>query len=148
LDQLFNIVEAARGRGLPLRRATFRGAVFEFGATEAETKQAPAEESPGAALLTPREAARKLRCSTKTLDQHVASGALRYVQIGHGTKHVRRMFAPSDLEAFIETQTRKESPSCPSSKTPGRRTGAMTSKPELVAFSAQPRPRPSGKPKR
>jgi hypothetical protein len=39
---------------------------------------------PREGLLTRREATRKLRCSPKTLDAHVAAGSSRYVQIGHG----------------------------------------------------------------
>ena len=58
-------------------------------------------------LFTRHEAAAKLRVSTKTLDKHVAAGTLRYVWIGHGRRHVRRMFAPSDLEAFIENANAK-----------------------------------------
>src|SRR5262245_38763671 len=52
-------------------------------------------------LRTPAEAARKLRCSIKTLFAHVASGALRYVDIGRGTKRPHRMFTDADLDAFI-----------------------------------------------
>ena len=44
-----------------------------------------------------REAARKLRCSPKTLDADVAAGSLRYVQIGHGTR----------LDFLCEERTRK-----------------------------------------
>jgi excisionase family DNA binding protein len=72
-------------------------------------------------LLTPREAAAKLRCSIKTLNGHVASGELRYVQIGQGKKRPRRRFTRSDLEALIQHQTREES-LCLSSKTVGRHT--------------------------
>ena len=46
------------------------------------------------ALFTRQEAAARLRVSTKTLDKHVAAGVLRYVSIGLGRQHIRRMFAP------------------------------------------------------
>ena len=49
-------------------------------------------------LLTAAEAAAKLGCSIKTLNGHVAAGALKYVTIGHGTKRPRKMFTDADLE--------------------------------------------------
>jgi hypothetical protein len=95
-------------------------------------------------LLTRGEAAAKLGCSVKTLDKHVAAGALSYVLIGHGTKHLRRMFTDDDLAIFIETQKRKEFSACQSLKTPARRIGGSTFKSTVVAFSAQQRPRQAG----
>ena len=77
------------------------------------------------ALFTRQEAAARLRVSTKTLDKHVAAGVLRYVSIGLGRQHIRRMFAPSDLEAFIEAQTRKDVPLCPS-RSPATRPSTTT----------------------
>src|SRR6516164_3532619 len=79
-------------------------------------KAKPPVAPPPDGLRTPAEAARKLRCSVKTLFGHVASGALRYVAIGHGTKRPRKRFADADLDAFIESQTRKDVP-CPSTRT-------------------------------
>jgi hypothetical protein len=88
-------------------------------------------------LFTRQEAAAKLRVSTKTLDKHVAAGVLRYVSIGHGSRHIRRMFAPSDLEAFIIAQTRKDVPLCLSRS---RRTPLITtssSNTEVIGFAAR-----------
>src|SRR6516165_2354458 len=102
---------------------------------------------PPNSLLTPADAARRLGCSVKTLAGHVASGALRYVIIGHGIKRPRKMFADADLDAFIVNQTRKDVP-CPSTATRAPRSGNTTSSGEVIAFSAQPRPRPGAKPKR
>jgi hypothetical protein len=100
-------------------------------------------------LHTRREAAAKLRCSTKTLDKHVAGGALRYVLIGHGVRHLRKMFPESELVAFLTNQTRKEIPlPCPFTRTRDRHTIGTTSSSEIVAFSAQPRPRAKGPRKR
>jgi hypothetical protein len=97
-------------------------------------------------LRTAAEAAARLGCSIKTLNGHVASGALRYVAIGHGRKRPRKMFADADLTAFIEAQTRKDSP-CPSDATRGPRSGNTISKSEIIAFSeVQKRPR-GAKPK-
>src|SRR5262245_19227351 len=65
-------------------------------------------------LKTTEQAATKLGCSIKTLNGHVASGTLPYVQIGHGKKRPRKMFTDADLNAFVANQTRKEIPTCPS----------------------------------
>jgi hypothetical protein len=98
-------------------------------------------------LRTSDEAARKLGCSTKTLNGHVAAGDLRYVIIGKGKKRPRRMFTDADINEFVSSQTRKEPP-CLSDATRGRRSGSTTSKSEIVAFSALQRRRRDVKPKR
>jgi Helix-turn-helix domain len=103
--------------------------------------------APPDGLRTEREAAAKLGCSVKTLKGHVASGALAYVSIGRGSKRQRRMFTDADLDAFIANQTHKDVPACPSTGTRARRTGTSTSSGEVVAFTAQPKPRPAVKPK-
>src|SRR5262249_277092 len=54
-------------------------------------------QSPPGGLLTAAQAAAKLGISVKTLNGHVASGALRYVAIGHGTKRPRKMFTDADI---------------------------------------------------
>src|SRR5215510_5017451 len=51
----------------------------------------PRQSSPDG-LKTAAQATAKLNCSIKTLNGHVAVGALRYVAIGHGTKRPRKMF--------------------------------------------------------
>jgi len=99
-------------------------------------------------LRTPREATARLGCSIKTLNGHIASGALPYVAMGHGAKHQRRMFTDADLDAFVASQTRKDSPACLSSRTRVLRSGGSTSKSEVIAFSAQRRPGPAAKRKR
>jgi hypothetical protein len=99
-------------------------------------------------LHTASEAAAKLRCSIKTLNGHIDSGALGYVIIGHGTKRPRRMFTDAALDAFIANQTRKDVPSCPSTRTRVRHSGNSTSGGEVIAFTAQPKPRPDAKPKK
>jgi hypothetical protein len=97
-------------------------------------------------LKTAAQAAAKLGCSIKTLNGHVASGALRYVSLGHGKKRRRRMYADPDLDEFIANQTRKDVP-CPSTRTRARHTSNLTSGGEVIAFTAQPRPRP-GEPRK
>src|SRR6516225_6321817 len=64
-------------------------------------RRAPRSPPPDG-LLTAAEAARRLRCSEKTLNGHVASGALRYVDVGHGRKRRRIRFTDADLDDFIE----------------------------------------------
>jgi hypothetical protein len=95
-------------------------------------------------LRSRQEAAAKIGCSVRTLDAHVASGALRYVSIGRGSKRKRRMFTDDDLNAFIEAQSRKDAP-CPSTRTTARRTSSSISGGEVIAFSAAPRPQPGAK---
>ena len=51
--------------------------------------------------MTAREAAAKLGCSAKTLNGHIESGALRYVNIGHGSKRQRKMITPADLDPSL-----------------------------------------------
>ena len=99
-------------------------------------------------LLTADEAATRLRCSIQTLNGYVASGAVRYVAIGHGSKRPRKMFTAADLDNFVANQTRKDSPACQSSRTTVRPSGGSTFKSEVIAFSAQRRPGPAAKPKR
>jgi hypothetical protein len=103
--------------------------------------------APPDGLRTEREAAAKLGCSVKTFKGHVAAGRLKYVLVGHGTKRQRRMFTDADLNEFISNQTHKDVPACPSTGTRARRTGTSTSSSEVVAFTAQPKPRPAVKPK-
>src|SRR5262249_55094785 len=99
-------------------------------------------------LRTAAEAAAKLGCSIRTLNGHVDAGELRYVPIGHGKKRPRQMFTDADLAQFIVDQTRKDVPTCPSSRTRVHRIGDSTSKSEVIAFTARRNARPNAKPKR
>jgi excisionase family DNA binding protein len=99
-------------------------------------------------LLTTDEAAARLRCSVKTLNGYIASGAIRYVAIGHGSKRPRKMFTATDLDDFIANQTRKDAPACQSSRTHVRLSGGSTSRSEVIAFSARRNAAPSGKQKK
>src|SRR5262249_21906522 len=112
-----------------------------------QKKAKPPVAAPPDGLRTPAEAARKLHCSVKTLNGHIASGALRYVVIGHGTKRPRKMLTDADLDQFIANQTRKDVP-CPSTKTRARRSGSSISSSQVIDFTAPRRRRPSGTPKR
>ena len=103
--------------------------------TPAKCNERKLRQSPPDGLRTSAEAARKLRCSIKTLNGHIASGALKYVVLGHGKRRQRRMFTDADLNEFIANQTRKDAP-CPSTKTgtADRRTGTSTSKSKVIGF--------------
>jgi excisionase family DNA binding protein len=111
-------------------------------------RRAPPSPPPDG-LRTPDEAARKLGCSVKTLNAHVAAGALRYVDIGHGKKRRRIRFTDADINDFIANQTRKDSP-CPSTRTEtvGRRISTSTSKCEVIGFTARRNARRAAKPKK
>jgi len=108
----------------------------------------PRQSSPDG-LKTVAQAAAKLGCSIKTLNGHVASGALKYVAIGHGTKRPRRRFTDADLNEFIANQTRKDVP-CPSTRTEtaARRISTSTSKCEVIGFTARRNARRGAKPKK
>lgn len=54
------------------------------------------------ALLTPAEAARELRISTKHLRALTRAGLIRYVNIGLGQKRESRRYHPEDLRQFQE----------------------------------------------
>jgi hypothetical protein len=104
---------------------------------------------PSDGLKSAAQAAAKLGCSIKTLNGHVASGALRYVDIGHGKRRPRRMFTDADLDEFIANQSRKDVP-CPSTRTEtaARRISTSTSKCEVIGFTARRDARRGVKPKK
>jgi hypothetical protein len=133
----------------PCLRA-YREGLALFGETSGKSvpvaSHTPRQSSPDG-LKTAAQAAAKLNCSIKTLNGHVASGALRYVIIGHGTKRPRRMFTDADLDAFIASQTRKDAP-CRSTASRARHTGTSIFSGAVIAFTAQPKPRTSVKPKK
>src|SRR5262249_26241920 len=131
---------------------------LERGKTQPVPPQSPrAERQRGApavaplpdGLRTPAEAARKLRCSIKTLNAHAAAGNRRYISIGKGTKRSRIRFTDADLDQFITNQTRKDVP-CPSTRTEtvARRTSISTSKCEVIGFTARRNAQSGVKPKR
>ena len=123
-----------------LPRLTFSGAAKQRSRRQRKL-------SPPDGLLTRAQAATKLNCSLRTFDGHVASGALRYVAIGHGLKRPRKMFTDVDLNEFIANQTRKDVP-CPSTASRARRSGTSTSGGEVIAFTGLRRPRRGAKPRK
>jgi len=111
-------------------------------------RRRPERPRPLDGLLTADEAAARLRCSTKTLNGHIAAGAIRYVAIGHGSKRPRKMFTAADLDDFVANQTRKDAPACQSAATRAHPTGNTTFKSEVIAFSARPSARTGARRKR
>jgi hypothetical protein len=104
--------------------------------------------APPDGLRTRAEAAAKLGCSLRTLDGHVASGALRWVNVGRGKQRARRRFTDTDLDEFIANQKRKDVPACPSAATSARQTGPTTFKSEVFGFTEAQRRRRDAKRKR
>jgi Helix-turn-helix domain len=124
-----------------------KDAVATTAANRSPRRQRKARSAPPDGLRTMTEAAAKLGCSIKTLKGHMASGALRYANIGHGKKRPTYRFTDADLDAFIASQTRKDSP-CPPTAAPARRSGSTISGGEVVAFTALRNARPGAKPKK
>jgi Helix-turn-helix domain len=115
--------------------------------TKPRRQRKPRPAVPGG-LLTAAQAAARLGCSIKTLKGHVATNGLKYVIVGHGKKRPRMMFAPSDLDVFIEAQTQQKDSPCPSSAPRARVTGTSISGTKVIAFTHQPRPQSGVKPKK
>src|SRR5688500_5750229 len=98
-------------------------------------------------LITMREAAARLRCSPKTLNAHIRSGALRYVITGAGAKRPRRMFTDADLDEFIEGQTRRDAPCQSIARKKARRSTTTISKSTVLDFTALRDAATAGRPK-
>jgi len=118
-------------------------------ASPPSSRQRKPRHPPPDGLKTAAQAAARLGCSIKTLNGHVASGALKFVAIGHGKRRTRKMFADPDLDDFVANKTRKDVP-CPSTRTgmAARRTGITTSKSTVVGFMEARNRRRAAKPKR
>ena len=99
---------------------------------------AQAAHAPPNGLRTRAEAAQRLGCSVKTLNGHVASGALalRHHRPRHASARARCSPTPISTHS-LPAQTRKDVPACPSTATRARRTGSSTSSREVIAFTAR-----------
>lgn len=100
---------------------------------------------PAEPLMTPKEAAAKLGLSVKTLIAHVASGQLRFINVGTKTRKVHR-FTEYNLQTFLEKQKVKETP-CQSLSAPAMKPTASIFNSEAVDFLAIPKPSPKKTPK-
>src|SRR6202043_2597920 len=61
-------------------------------------------------LHSPKDAARALGVSVKTLNGFVRDGEIRYIDVGRGKKKIRRMFTDEDMDEFKERRARREVP--------------------------------------
>src|SRR5262245_20811025 len=85
--------------GVALTAAADLGCTPSLSARASGPSSAPARKRRQRApdgLRTLGEAAAKLGCSVKTVRGHIASGALRYVPTGLGSKRKRRMVTDAD----------------------------------------------------
>jgi len=87
-------------------------------------------------LLTPREAAARLRCSYKQLARLRLSGALKYVQVGLTERRPRWRVSEADLEEFIARHTRRDTPPV-TNPTPRRRRGVAKQETSVSGFAAR-----------
>ena len=84
--------------------------------------------------LPPRETARLLGLSEKTLRSHAAVGNIRYLEMGLGGTRRRREFTLADIMEFLETMRRRE---CPSTSRKTRRSTTTISNGAVVGFMAR-----------
>lgn len=84
------------------------------------------------ALLTPEEAAERIRVSTKTLRQLRQQGLIRYVAVTERKK----LYRPEDCDAYLEARSRFDQPTELRRPTPRRRTGRGNAA-NVVSFTAR-----------
>ena len=102
--------------------------------------------TPADGLKTKAQAARRLNISIRTLRGLVASGELRYVNVGRGKQREKMMFTDSDLDGFIAKRTRQKAQDlCPSTSQRARPSITSTSGGEIIAFTALRSERNAGK---
>jgi excisionase family DNA binding protein len=97
-------------------------------------------------LRSPQSAAERLGVSVKTLNGYVADGELRYINVGRGTKKVRRRFTDEDLDDLIQRRAQRDMP-CQSTGTKIARSTTSTSSSRVLAFTALRDVRASERPK-
>jgi excisionase family DNA binding protein len=90
-------------------------------------------------LLTPKEAAERLRICPRTLLEHVKAMELDAIHIGHGRLRRRLRFDPADLEAFNERRKAEAreligEQSCRSTSTKKRPSTTTTSSTRVIGF--------------
>src|ERR1700722_5885211 len=95
-------------------------------------------------LRSPKDAARLLGVSVKTLNGFVRDGEIRYIDIGRGKKKIRRAFSDQDIDEFKERRTRRDVP-CQSTSTKTARSTTSTLNSSVVAFTDLRNARASGK---
>ena len=86
-------------------------------------------------LRSPKKVADRLGVSIKTLNGFVRNGELRYINVGNGTKKMRRKFTDEDIQEFIERRARRDVP-CRSTSTRTARSTTTTSNSKVIGFTA------------
>ena len=86
-------------------------------------------------LRSPKDTARVLGVSVKTLNGHVRDGEIRYIDVGRGKKKIRRMFTEQDIHEFKERRARREVP-CQSTNTKTARSTTSISNSKVIGFTA------------
>jgi DNA-binding transcriptional MerR regulator len=87
------------------------------------------------ALHSPKSAADCLGVSVKTLNGYVRDGELRYINVGRGTKKLRRRFTDEDLQELIQRRAQRDVP-CRSTSTKTARSTTSTSNSKVIGFMA------------
>jgi len=93
-----------------------------------------APERPPDGLLTPAEAAARLRITEEQLSAFVRDGELRYVNMGRGTKRPRYRFTEADICELIEKRKEQDFQCLSSNRKSPHRTTGTTSKSVVVGF--------------
>src|SRR4030081_3224091 len=86
-------------------------------------------------LRSPKDAARVLGVSVKTLSCFVSDGEIGYINVGRGKVKRRIMFTEGDLADFIQRRAQRDVP-CRSTSTKTARSITSTSNTSVVAFTA------------
>ncbi|WP_370191874.1 helix-turn-helix domain-containing protein [Bradyrhizobium elkanii] len=86
--------------------------------------------------LSPKDAARALGVSVKTLLGFVRDGEIKYIHLGRGRKKIRRGFDFQDLQEFKQRRTRRDVP-CQSISPRTARSISSISGSEVVGFTAR-----------
>jgi excisionase family DNA binding protein len=99
---------------------------------------------PNSVWLTIRQAAVRLNIAERTLREHMRTGAIKFVDVGHGRSRSAPRFTPPDITEFQERQRGQQ---WPSTSAQVRRTTNTSSSTEVLDFAALRAARASAKPK-
>lgn len=95
------------------------------------------------------EAARRLNVTEEKIRTFVRAGALRFINVGHGTKRPRYRFTDADLQDFIDSRKQQDIPQCQFSKPQSpRRISGTTSSSTVIGFTALRAARLARKPRK
>ena len=98
---------------------------------EQQVKATPDPDAP----LTAEQVAKRLNITVEQVLAFAKDGSLRYIDVSRGTKVPRYRFSPTDVEAFKEQRTHRETP-CLFTVRKSRRSTGTTSMSSVVDFTA------------